>query len=158
EGLATDWQQTRSVAVITAGGAESGLAAETSTNLTVGLVLQPRLPQGWGDLAFAVDYYEIEVENGVSRTGAGNILTRCYDSNPEDFKNDVGFCRLVSRDAQGALTVQNNYVNLATDNVKGFDYTVRYRKDVGPGTALFNLGVTQYTEISNKLFADDPLE
>jgi outer membrane receptor protein involved in Fe transport len=159
EGLPGDFQSTTSVQVITAGGADAGLSAETSTNMTVGLVLQPPLPSGWGDLAFAVDYYEIEVENGVSRTGAGEILTRCYDSNPEDFAADTGFCRLVSRDpADNSLTVQDSYVNLATDNVKGLDYTVRYRKDVGPGTALFNLAVTQYTEISSKLFAEDPLE
>lgn len=159
EGLATDFQSTTSVEVITAGGADAGLAAETSTNMTIGLVLQPPLPSAWGDLAFAVDYYEIEVENGVSRTGAGQILTRCYDSNPDDFAADAGFCRLVDRDpVNSQLTVRDSYINLATDNVKGLDYTVRYRKDVGPGTALFNLGVTQYTEISSKLFADDPLE
>ena len=159
EGLPTDWQSTTSVEVITAGGADAGLAAETSTNMTIGVVLQPRLPEGWGDLAFAVDYYEIEVENGVSRTGASQILTRCYDSNPGDFAADNGFCRLVERDpANGQLTVHDSYVNLATDNVKGLDYTLRYRKDVGPGTALFNLGVTQYTEISTKLFEEDPLE
>ncbi|MGO4409402.1 MULTISPECIES: TonB-dependent receptor plug domain-containing protein [unclassified Brevundimonas] len=159
EGLAGDFQSTTSVKVITAGGADAGLAAETSTNMTIGLVLQPPLPSGWGDLAFAVDYYEIEVENGVSRTGAGEILTRCYDSNPGDFAADTGFCRLIERDkANNALTVHDSYVNLATDNVKGLDYTLRYRKDVGPGTALFNLGVTQYTEVSSKLFAEDPLE
>ena len=159
EGLAGDFQSTNSVTVITAGGADAGLAAETSTNMTVGLVVQPPLPSGWGDLAFAVDYYEIEVENGVSRTGAAQILTRCYDSNPADFAADAGFCRLVTRDAaDNSLTVRDSYVNLATDNVKGLDYTVRYRKDVGPGTALFNLAITQYTEISNKLFAEDPLE
>ncbi|MBN9480279.1 MAG: TonB-dependent receptor [Bordetella sp.] len=159
EGLPTDWQSTTSVEVITAGGADAGLAAETSTNMTIGVVLQPRLPEGWGDLAFAVDYYEIEVENGVSRTGASQILTRCYDSNPADFAADNGFCRLVERDpANGQLTVHDSYVNLATDNVKGLDYTLRYRKDVGPGTALFNLSVSQYTEISSKLFAEDPLE
>ena len=159
EGLAGDFQSTTSVRVITEGGAEAGLSAETSTNMTVGLVLQPPLPSGWGDLAFAVDYYEIEVENGVSRTGAGEILTRCYDSNPADFAADTGFCRLITRDpANNSLTVSDSYVNLATDNVKGLDYTVRYRKDVGPGTALFNLAITQYTEISSKLFAEDPLE
>lgn len=159
EGLAGDFQSTSSVKVITAGGADAGLKAETSTNMTIGLVLQPTLPEAWGDLAFAVDYYEIEVENGVSRTGASEILTRCYDSNPGDFAADVGFCRLVERDkANNALTVHDSYVNLATDIVKGLDYTLRYRKDVGPGTALFNLGVTQYTEVSSKLFAEDPLE
>ena len=159
EGLDPEHMAKTNVRVITSGGAEAGLAAETSTNLTVGVVLQPTLPAGWGDLAFAVDYYEIEVSNGVSRTGAGNILTRCYDSNPEDFAADNGFCRLVERDpSDNALTVYDSYINLATDNVKGLDYTLRYRNDFGPGTLLVNLGITQYTEVSSKLFEEDPLE
>jgi outer membrane receptor protein involved in Fe transport len=159
EGLPDDWQAKTGVEVITSGGADAGLEAETSTNMTVGLVLQPTLPQGWGDLAFAVDYYEIEVKNGVSRTGAGQILTRCYDSNPDDFAADTGFCRLVERSTvDGQLTVHDSYVNLATDNVKGLDYTVRYRNDIGVGSLLANLAVTQYTEISSKLFEEDPLE
>jgi len=159
EGLAADFENKSSIQVVTSGGADAGLAAETSTNMTIGLVLQPTLPNGWGDLAFAVDYYEIEVSNGVSRTGASQILTRCYDSNPEDFAANVGFCRLVERDAaDNSLTVYDSYINLATDNVKGLDYTVRYRNDFGPGSLLVNLGLTQYTEVSSKLFADDPLE
>ena len=159
QSLPGDFQSVTSIRVVTSGGADAGLSAETSTNMTVGLVLQPPLPSSWGDLSFAVDYYEIEVDNGVSRTGAGEILTRCYDSNPADFAADNGFCRLVTRSTvDNSLTVQDSYINLATDNVKGLDYTVRYRKDVGPGTALFNLAVTQYTEISSKLFAEDPLE
>ncbi|MGX1587026.1 TonB-dependent receptor plug domain-containing protein [Brevundimonas diminuta] len=160
QGLPDNFQATTSVAVYSVGGAANNLEAETSTNLTVGMVLQPTLPEGWGDLAFAVDYYEIEVENGVARYGASNILSECYDSRPEDFANKTGMCGLISRDAakNNQLTVENGYVNLATDVVKGLDYTLRYRKDVGPGTALFNLAVTQYTEISSKLFADDPLE
>jgi len=158
DGVADDFEQKSSVAVITKGGAEAGLEAETSTNLTVGLVLRPTLPEGWGDFAFAVDYYEIEVKNGVAQYGAANILERCYASNPADFAADVGFCSLVSRDdGDKRLTVENGYVNLATDIVKGLDYTARYRKDVGPGSVLFNLAITQYTEISNKLFAEDPL-
>ena len=160
EGLASNFQATTSVAVYSLGGAANNLEAETSTNMTVGLVLQPTLPEGWGDLAFAVDYYEIEVKNGVARYGAGNILEACYDSRVEDFANDVGMCGLVKRDAKknNQLTVENGYVNLATDVVKGLDYTARYRKDVGPGTVLFNLGITQYTEVASKLFSEDPLE
>jgi outer membrane receptor protein involved in Fe transport len=159
DGVSADFQQKSSVAVITKGGAEAGLEAETSTNLTVGLVLRPTLPEGWGDFAFAVDYYEIEVKNGVAQYGAANILERCYNSTPAEFAADVGFCSLVSRDAgDKRLTVENGYVNLATDIVKGLDYTARYRRDVGPGSVLFNLAVTQYTEISSKLFAEDPLQ
>ncbi len=158
EGLPDTHYNLRSIKVVTLGGADAGLEAETSTNLTVGAVLQPTLPEGWGKLDFAVDYYEIEVENGVSQYGARNILTRCYNSDPADFAADVGFCSLVDRDlSTGELTVQNGYVNLSTDIVKGLDYTLRYRNDVGPGSVLFNLAVTQYTEISNKLFEADPL-
>ncbi|WP_413462238.1 TonB-dependent receptor [Brevundimonas phoenicis] len=157
DGLPSGFNSKKGVTVINEGGAAAGLAAETSTNMTIGLVLQPPLPLAWGDLAFAVDYYEIEVENGVAQYGATNIMERCYDSNPEDYTAGVGFCSLVERGADLALTVQNGYVNLATDIVKGLDYTVRYRKDVGLGTALVNLAVTQYTEMSSKLFADDPL-
>jgi iron complex outermembrane receptor protein len=159
EGLASDYYATTGVQVINEGGAAAGLEAETSTNLTLGLVLQPTLPSGWGDLDFAVDYYEIEVENGVSQYGDSAILDRCYDSNPSDFAADTGFCALVSRDpADNGLTVTDGYVNLATDIVKGLDYTLRYRNDVGPGSVLFNVAVTQYTEVSNKLFDEDPLE
>jgi hypothetical protein len=53
--------------LITAGGADAGLEAETSNNLTVGVILQPELSDSIGDISFAVDYFKIEVENGVSR-------------------------------------------------------------------------------------------
>ncbi|MEN5146768.1 TonB-dependent receptor domain-containing protein [Brevundimonas diminuta] len=159
DGLPSGFNSKQSITVVSKGGAEANLAAETSTNMTIGLVLQPPLPLSWGDLAFAVDYYEIEVKNGVAQYGATNIMERCYDSSAADFNAGVGFCSLLERDKDNfTLTVQNGYVNLATDIVKGLDYTLRYRKDVGPGTALFNLAITQYTEISSKLFADDPLE
>lgn len=158
QGLPSGFNAKQSITVVNQGGAAAGLEAETSTNMTIGLVLQPTLPEGWGDLAFAVDYYEIEVKNGVNQYGAANIMSRCYNSNPEDFAANVGFCSLMTRDLTDfSVVVQDGYVNLATDIVKGLDYTLRYRKDVGPGTALFNLAITQYTEISNKLFDDDPL-
>ena len=158
EGLAGTFQQTSSVKVVTSGGADNGLKAETSTNLTVGLILQPKLPDNWGELSFAVDYYEIKVDNGVSRIGASSILSRCYSSANADFAADNGYCSLISRDsATNGLTVYDSYVNVATDVVKGIDYTLRYRKPIGVGTALVNLGVTQMTERYSTLFSDDPI-
>lgn len=157
EGLAT-FSQKQSVRVITSGGAASGLRAETSDNLTLGAVFQPTLPSGWGDLSFAVDYYEIEVNDGVSRIGRAAILNYCYTSSAAEFAARSGYCALVERTpGTNALTVYDSYVNVATDVVKGFDYTLRYRRDVGPGTALFNLGVTQITERYDTLFDTDPI-
>ena len=157
EGLA-NFIQTQSVKVVTSGGADAGLRAETSDNLTVGAIFQPTLPSGWGDLSFAVDYYEIQVDDGVSRIGSGNILSTCYNSSASDFAADAGYCALIARDTStNALTVFDSYINVATDVVKGLDYTVRYRRDIGPGAALFNLGVTQMTERYSTLFATDTI-
>jgi outer membrane receptor protein involved in Fe transport len=156
EGL-SDFVQLNGVTVVTSGGAQAGLAAETSTNMTVGAIFQPTLPSGWGDLSFAVDYYEIEIDNGVSRIGYGAILSRCYSSSAAEFAARSGYCALIERDPANRLTIFDSYVNVATDVVKGLDYTVRYRRDIGPGTALFNLGITQVTERYDTLFDTDPV-
>src|SRR5690606_14336142 len=105
--------QKGSITVIQRGGAATGLSAETSSNLSLGAVFTPRLKQGWGDLAVAVDYYEIEVNNGVSRLGSANIMNDCYASTPDEFKARTGLCCLISRDPQtGYLRVIDSYVNI----------------------------------------------
>ncbi|WP_407352180.1 TonB-dependent receptor domain-containing protein [Luteimonas sp. R10] len=156
EGLAPDHQATQSVRVITQGGAETGLVAETSDALTVGVVLQPEFPTAFGDLSIAVDYFDIEVENGVARAGTSYILSQCY--NGVDFANDTGFCRMVSRDpANNALTVLDGYVNLSTDKVRGLEFTSRYVRDIGPGEFRATVQLTKFLEQSSKTFPEDPL-
>ncbi|MEI2428721.1 TonB-dependent receptor [Lysobacter yananisis] len=152
------FRATSGVTSITAGGAEQGLKAETSKNFTTGIVLQPELPKSFGDLSFAVDYYKIEVENGVSRIGGAEILSRCY-SDPQ-FRNGGSFCRLVDPRAagNGALTVHDSYINLATDRVRGLDFTARYVRDIGPGTLRTTVQATHFLEQASKLFAEDELE
>ncbi len=156
QGLAPDFMATTGIRVLNAGGAASGLEAETSTNLNLGVVIRPRLSESVGNLSLAFDYFDIEVKNGVSRVGAGNILQRCF-RDPE-FTGGEGFCRLVSRapnDAQ--LTVNNNFINLSTDVVRGFEANLRYARDVGPGKLVLNAIVTKYEEQSTQLFADSPV-
>jgi iron complex outermembrane recepter protein len=158
EGLAPNFTATSSVQVLTAGGAEAGLKAETSKNLTVGLILQPDFSDSIGDISFAVDYFKIQVDNGVSRAGAANILQLCYDD--PQFRAGGGFCRLVDPRTAGsnALTVHDSYVNLATDRVRGYDFTLRYVRNIGQGTLRATTEITHYLEQSNKLFAEDPLD
>lgn len=158
EGLPAGFQATQSIAVINSGGAAAGLKAETSKNKTLGVILQPELPTGWGDLSFAVDHFDIQVNNGVSRAGFSSILSRCYDD--PQFRTGGGFCRLVDvrNPSSNALTVNDSYVNLATDMVRGLDYTARYTNDVGPGRLRLNLSLTKFNQQANKLFAEDPLD
>ncbi len=149
---------TQSITVINSGGRAAGLKAETSKNASWGIVLQPTLPTGWGDVSLAVDRFDIKVDNGVSRAGSAEILARCYDD--PQFRAGGGFCRLVNaRNAtSNALTVNDSYVNLATDIVRGFDYTASYANSVGIGKLKVALSLTQYTSQANKLFAEDALD
>jgi len=158
EGIGQGYQPTSGITVVSAGGAAQGLEAETSSNFTAGVILTPELPEGWGKLAVAVDYYEIEIENGVQRVGAGSLIQQCYDD--PDFRAGGGYCRFISeRDpTTNALTVYDSYANVATQIVEGVDYNVRYTRDVGPGDLRLNLSVTQYLEQSTQLFPTDPVD
>jgi len=157
EGLPAGFTQTSSVTVINNGGAAAGLKAETSQNYTVGAVIQPELPTGMGDISLAVDRFGITVKDGVSRAGYSGILSRCYDS--VAFRSGGGFCRLVTRSAgSNQLKVNDSYVNLATDIVRGVDLTARYVNNVADGKLRVNFNATRYDKQANKLFAEDALD
>ena len=151
----TTFQQNSSVRTFSLGGGSFGLEAETSRNWSVGAVVQPPLPSSLGTLSLALDYFDIRVENGVSSLGAGTILSRCYNDN--SFDPNAGFCRLQSRDANNVLTVNNAFVNLSTDVVKGFEFNGRYGVDVLGGNLVLNASVTKFTEQSTRQFNDEPL-
>jgi hypothetical protein len=139
------------------GGREAGLKAETSENKSFGIIFQPALGTGMGDLSLAVDRFDIKVDNGVASIGGASILGKCYDD--PAFRAGGSFCRLVSTRAAGtnALIITNGFINLATDVVNGTDFTVRYTNDIGTGRLRANLSLTRYDEQSNKLYATDPL-
>jgi iron complex outermembrane receptor protein len=132
QGLPLGFQQNNGVTVITKGGAESGLKAETSKNLTFGAVLQPHLGN-FGNFSFAADYYRIQVNNGVSLLGTGTLLQGCYGgTHPE-------YCQFISRTpytgpGTGALTVTTSYINVAKFLVKGIDFVMRYDHRLAGGT------------------------
>ncbi|WP_119677669.1 TonB-dependent receptor domain-containing protein [Indioceanicola profundi] len=151
-----DFQQTQSIRVFSQGGAAQGLEAETSDNLTLGVILQPELPEAFGEFAFAVDYYDIKVENGVSRVGSAALLSLCY--NDPAFRSGGGYCRFIERDENNALTVFDAYTNIATQIVTGVDYSMRWTRDIGPGNFRFNAQLSQYLEQKDKLFPDDPYD
>ncbi|MBT0666847.1 TonB-dependent receptor [Novosphingobium profundi] len=155
-GLNPDFTQTSSIQVNSGGGSSTGLSAETSKNLSAGVILQPVLPSWAGNFSISADYFSIKINNGVQRLGASNILNLCYGSG--GFDPDNGYCRLVTRSADNALTVENNYINVATDQVKGWEFNLRYSHDVGPGVFSFTALVTKFTEQANKLFDDNALE
>ena len=157
EGLLAGFNATSGIQVNGVGGREAGLKAETSENKSFGIIFQPELVTGWGDLSLAVDRFDIKVDNGVASIGGASILSKCYDD--PAFRAGGSFCRLVSARAAGtnALIITNGFVNLATDVVRGTDITARYTNNIGTGRLRTNLSLTRYDETSNKLYATDPL-
>jgi iron complex outermembrane receptor protein len=157
EGLPANFAQTSSITSVTKGGRDSGLAAETSKNSSWGIILQPTLPTGFGDVSFALDRFDIKVDNGVSRAGVASILALCYDD-PAFRTTGGGYCSLISRaSGNNALTVNNSYINLSTDVVRGYDYNIRYTNDVGIGKLRVNLSATEYHSQAGKVFSTDAL-
>ena len=152
DGLPNNFLQNNSVTVIQQGGAAAGLEAETSKNLTFGGVLQPTFGPGFGNLSLAVDYFRVEVNNGVSQLGAGFLATNCYNgTRPE-------FCQFVSRapftgPGTGALTITQTYINVATDMIKGIDIVLRYDRELGPGK--LDVGA-QVVHVLDRVNQNDP--
>jgi outer membrane receptor protein involved in Fe transport len=156
-GTRTDFTATQGVTILSQGGAAAGLEAETSENLTIGIIAQPRLPDGAGELAIAIDYFDIVIENGVNQPGAANVRDRCY--NDPAFKQGEPLCKLVSRNPTTTqLTIQNAYTNISTELSEGIDYTVRYTNEVGPGELRLTLELTNFLEQASATFPDSPIE
>ena len=148
----------QSVRVLTQGGAGAGLEAETSKNWTIGTVLQPPLPSSLGKLEFAVDYFNIEVNNGVAQFGGGNIIASCYNDPQFTAGTNGGeLCPLVTREAGTGTnpfraTVQNAFINISTFKVRGLDFNLRYVLPIGGDASLrLNASATRYLEQASRL-------
>jgi iron complex outermembrane receptor protein len=147
---------TQGVEVFSVGGAEAGLFAETSDNVTYGFILKPEISDET-QVSLSVDYFDIEINNGVNQAGEDEILDRCYDD-PE-FRAGGGLCRLVTRDpVTKQLSVSDAYTNLATEISRGIDINTTFSQAVGAGNLLIDLSVTRYYSQAEKLFADDEFE
>lgn len=114
-----------SSATIFSGGGKGLLKAETSLNRTIGLVWTPKFAK----LNVAVDFFETKIDNQVSKFGSANILYECYRSP----NLSSPFCSLFNRDLNpasltrfGITQVQDNYLNVAEQFMRGFDLTMSY--------------------------------
>lgn len=147
---------TQGVEVFSVGGAAAGLFAETSDNVTYGIILQPKISDET-QLRFSADYFDIEINNGVNKAGEDEILDRCYDD-PE-FRAGGGLCRLVTRDpVTKQLSVSDAYTNLATEISRGIDFNTSFSQAVGAGTFLLDLSVTRYYSQAERLFEGDEMD
>jgi len=109
-------------------GGNPSLEAETSNTQTIGVVYTPqRLP---GFVA-AVDWWEIDMSQGVLYPSANEIVEQCYDqpsmNNP--------FCQLFTRSTDGALVgiivdLEQRPVNVSNLYTSGVDFSLNYPIDL----------------------------
>lgn len=106
------------------GGGAGHLKAETSTNVTAGIVLRP----AFADLKIGVDYYDIGLRNEVASYGVNNIITQCYGL----AQGNQSFCAKIMRDpSTGEISsVDNSLVNIAEERRRGVDASAQYGLDL----------------------------
>ena len=116
-------------------GGNPDLDPETGETLTVGFVYQPNAVEG---LSITVDGYDIQIEDIVSTVPVSTVLTQCFLGNP-NYDPNFPFCNLIIRDQTGEPNVFTTNFNLASWQLKGIDFDVRYnfRVDSLPGN--FNI-------------------
>ena len=127
---------TASSGILVISGGNPDLKAETSDSWTLGFVVTPDLaglfPSLGVDLSLAFDYYDIDLDNSISRLSAREILSRCYSSS--DFSAQE--CALVGarRSSDGQLEgVNSSYINVAVERSTGYDITVRADREFSFG-------------------------
>jgi iron complex outermembrane recepter protein len=157
DGIAANYLGGGSDADIVSGGGVGLLKAETSVAKTLGLIWTPE----FADLSVSLDYFNIEINNEVTQLGAGTILSKCYAS--EFFPTDP-LCSLFQREDdpntsfQGIVSVQDQYINIASQVNKGYDLALAYSVDTSYGTLRFDTQHTFQLESKEAFFADTVID
>ncbi|HET8897912.1 MAG TPA: TonB-dependent receptor, partial [Rhodanobacteraceae bacterium] len=128
------------------------LKPETSTNTSAGLVFNPRfLPDNYGRLSLAVDYYQYDQKGLIGLFGEANALILDYvlrqqgSYNPDVVRADPTADDIARFEGSGlapagtVLYVNDKYVNLEPQTVRGVDYSVNW---TSPDTQLGHFGVS----------------
>jgi iron complex outermembrane receptor protein len=115
-------------------GSNPDLKAETSSNWTVGVVLEP---SNWvKNLSLTLDYWSYKVENTIQPLGAQYILNTCYLGSGQ-------YCDLITRNADGTVQViQDNLVNAGTTETAGMDFVLKYAMPTEVGRFGFGFNLT----------------
>ena len=120
-------------------GGNPNLAPEESDTYSFGVVWTPEFVDG---LSLSLDWYSIEIEQGISNLSPEFILNECLDGNQTQ-------CANVRRGRSGDLWIGSNVDtsgnvvalqdNLAIEEVEGYDLIVDYSLDMNSlGSLSFN--------------------
>lgn len=119
-------------------GGNPSLQEETAETQTLGVVLTPTFLPG---LVVALDYWDIELTQGILYPSDDEIVSQCYDSPTLD--ND--FCSLFTRATTGLIGIivdlEQRPVNVSALTTSGIDFSVSYNMDLGMDLGNLTLGL-----------------
>ncbi len=150
------------------GGAISGgntLKSEKADTISFGVVWNPSFNRFFEPFVISVDYFDIDIDDGISSIGRGTALTYCY-TEAASYDPSSPFCQNIERwdsgPFLGALRYINAYQqNLSKQTTKGIDVQANYEleladmfKNINGDPGRLNLGVnyTYVDELSTVSF------
>ncbi len=154
DGIPANHNGAGSSATVFTGGGAGVLDAETADNFTVGFIWSPTFI----DLQFAVDYFEIQVNDEVAQLGAANVVAGCYTS--DTFPNDP-LCQLFDRNAadgsEGAPflinSISDSFININSQSNRGVDFTAQYNHELRWGDLRVDFQASHQLEDRIQLLA-----
>lgn len=106
-------------------GGNPDLDAERADIRTAGVTWTPTQVD---ELQVSLDYYNIEIDNGIAGLGANTILEQCLATGAD------AFCERIDRAPDGRiLEVSAELQNLASETAEGIDLDLRYGHAAGGG-------------------------
>jgi len=127
-------------------GGNPTLIPETGETFTAGVVWTPEI--GSGDLSLTLDYWQVDIEQGISSLGVQFILDDCYLAGNE------ASCGLVTRTASyDIFTVVDGSLNVADQGANGIDVEARYGMDTNIGQWEFSVLWSHLNERTKTPFA-----
>lgn len=130
-------------------GGNPNLSEEKARTLTLGAVFSPSWLRGFNA---TVDYYKIDIKNGIGTVGRDTSIEQCL------LTGNAAFCDSVVRNANTGLvtTVNATAVNVAAQRTEGIDFSARYGTRLGFfGDDKLDFSIN-YTYVINALFQPDP--
>jgi iron complex outermembrane recepter protein len=138
EGIAPDFTGGSESAMIISGGGKGTLKEEESRSDIFSFVFTP----SFADLKIRLDSWQIKITDQIASFGGSAIVGACYS---DTTGRAAEFCKLFKRDTdpnsdnyQGISTVQDNYVNINSQFVRGLDMTVDYAREFSFGRFAIN--------------------
>lgn len=132
-------------------GGNPNLEPETGDTFTAGFVFTPEV--FGNDLSITVDYWDIDLDDGISSLGVQNILNQCYiDSNDQA-------CQLVTRRADYSVAqVLDSTLNVSEQGANGIDTEIRYNWGTSFGDFEAAMLWSHLRERTKVAFAGEPEE